>query len=181
LKKAISIVLLICFAIYHFGYYAFYFSYERKLESQWVSQIYGEEVLEHSEILIEVPFSMPYVSNQEDFQPTNTPFEKDGRYFRVVKQRYQNDTLQLIAVPDTARKVLDSTVKKWISFLMDDEIPQDQKSKAATKSQIKDYLQPEKYDLEFNQVINKVSSPEFTSSIYINPFFSLKSPPPQIA
>lgn len=180
LKKAISIVLFICFAIYHFGYFAFYFSYERHLESQWVSQIYGEEVLGQSEILIEVPLSVPYMANQDDFRPTNTPFEKDGKYFRVVKQRYQNDTLQLIAVPDTARKVLDSTVKKWISFLTDDEIPQDQKSKTSINLLVKDYIQTEKYNLEFIQIIREINSPEFVSSIYSNPFFRLTSPPPQI-
>ncbi|WP_075349427.1 hypothetical protein [Algoriphagus marinus] len=180
MKKAVAIALFVCFAIYHFGYYAFYLTYQRHIEGQWVKQIYDEQLQDYSEILIEVPLSIPYMANQDDFRPTNTPFEKDGKYFRVVKQRYQNDTLQLIAVPDTARKVLDSTVKKWISFLTDDEIPQDQKSKTSINLLVKDYIQTEKYNLEFIKVIKEINSPEFVSSIYSNPFFRLTSPPPQI-
>ena len=142
MKKATAIFLFVCFAIYHFGYYAFYFSYDYHLESQWVSQIYGEDVQGQSEFLIEVPLSMPYMANQEDFQPTNTPFEKDGKYFRVIKQRYQNDTLQLIVLPDTERRVLDNTVKKWISVITEDELPQDQNISLTMNFFVIDYTQP---------------------------------------
>ena len=78
---------------------------------------------------MEIPLSAPYMANQEEFHATNTRFEKDGQYFRAIKQRYQNDTLQVIYVPDTSRKALDSTVQKWISSLVDDELPQDQGGK----------------------------------------------------
>jgi hypothetical protein len=180
LKKAISIFLFSCFTIYHFGHYAFYFSYSQLLESQWVAQIYGAELQGQPGILIEVPLSMPYMANQEDFQPTNTPIEKDGSYFRVVKQRYQNDTLQLIAVPDTARKALDYTFMKWISFLTTDENPQNENGVTILNLPVKDYLQPDAFNLEFPQILQEINSPKFTFSTYINPFFKLKSPPPKI-
>ena len=180
LKKAIAIFLFACFAIYHFGYYAFYFSYDHHIESQWVSQIYGEEGQGQSDFLIKVPLSMPYMANQEDFQPTNTPFEKDGKYFRVIKQRYQNDTLQLIAVVDSERKVLQNTIQKWISSLNDNERQQDQNGKLVHKSFVKDYLQPEKSPLEFSFDIEGIDPPEFISSRHENVFFQLDSPPPQI-
>jgi len=178
-KKAVAFTLFVCFVLYHFGHYAFYFSYELHIERQWITQIYDEELQDYSEILIEVPLSMPYMANQEDFQPTNTPFEKDGNYFRIVKQRYQNDTLQLIAVPDTARRVLDNTFKKWISFLTTDENPQSEKGITAFSLPVKDYIQPEKIILEFPQILQEINSSDFTFSAYIDPFFNLNSPPPK--
>ena len=181
MKKAISIVLLICFAIYHFGYYAFYFSYESHLERQWVSQIYGEEVYGTSEILIEVPLSVPYMANQDDFQPTNTPFEKDGKYFRVVKQRYQNDTLQLIAVPDTARKVLDNTIKNWISFLTDDEIPQDKNGNISVQFFAKDYIQPNHYLFKAIDKFPLAVTLGDGFFHYSNTNEDIESPPPQFS
>src|SRR5690606_6502367 len=126
LKTSLSIFLLSCFAIYHFGYYALYFSYDQHLERKWEKMIYSDASIEGKEMLIEIPLSMPYMANQEEFQATNTPYEKDGKYFRVIKQRYQNDTLQMVVLPDVERRVLDKTVKKWISFLTEDDIPQDQ-------------------------------------------------------
>jgi hypothetical protein len=121
------------------------------------------------------------MSNQDEFQPTNTRFEKDGKYFRAIKQRYQNDTLQLVYVADTARGVLDSTVKKWISSLTEDEIPQDQNGKTLAKTFIKDYIQPEIYTLEkpSGEAINDKIG--FIFSTYMSPFFQLDSPPPQEA
>ena len=181
MKKAHAIFLFACFAIYHFGYYAFYFSFDYHLENQWADQIYSENQGNLEERLLEIPLSAPYMSNQDEFQPTNTRFEKDGKYFRAIKQRYQNDTLQLVYVADTARGVLNSTVKKWISSLTKDEIPQDQNGKTIAKTFIKDYIQPELYNLEKPATIAIEDKIGFIFSSYMSPFFQLDSPPPQEA
>ncbi|MEP0714302.1 hypothetical protein [Algoriphagus sp.] len=180
MKKALSLFLFVCFAIYHFGYYAFYFSYDQHIERKWEEKIYGENSVKIQEILLEVPLSAPYMANQEEFHPTNASFEKDGQYFRAIKQRYQNDTLQIVVVPDTAREVLDNTVKRWISFLTDDENSQDQNGKLSIKLIAKDYIQPIKNNLAFTQVANGIDSPEFHFLIYTNPFFQLHTPPPRL-
>lgn len=181
LKKATAIFLFVCFAIYHFGYYAFYFSYDHHIESQWVSQIYGEEFQERAQFLIEVPLSLPYMANQEDFQPTNTPYEKDGKYFRVIKQRYQNDTLQLIVLPDTDRRVLDNTVKKWISVITEDELPQDQDSRITLKFFVKDYIQPNPFLFKAYSGLPIVYATGFVFFQYVNPAEGIESPPPQFS
>ena len=72
-----------------------------------MDQIYGEKQVQLEEQILEIPLNAPYLANQEDFQATNTRFELEGNYYRAIKQRYQNDTLQVVYVPDTARKVLD--------------------------------------------------------------------------
>tara|TARA_R110002072_G_scaffold296074_1_gene467493 strand:- start:37375 stop:37959 length:585 start_codon:yes stop_codon:yes gene_type:complete len=179
LKKALSIFLFVCFAIYHFGYYAFYFSYNQHLESKWEDIIYGENSVEGHEMVLEIPLSAPYMANQEQFQSTNTSFEKDGQYFRAIRQRYQNDTLQIVVVPDTSREALDNTVKKWISFLTDDETSQDPSGKVTIRLIAKDYIQPLKYDVDFTESQNQPNSPEFLFFPYIDPFFQLDNPPPQ--
>lgn len=181
LKKALAILLLACFAIYHFGYYAFYFSFDYHLENQWADHIYGETEGDLKERLLEIPLSAPYMSNQDEFQPTNTRFEKDGKYFRAIKQRYQNDTLQLVYVADTARGLLDNTVKKWISSLTEDEMPQDQSGKSLAKTFIKDYLQPEVYSLDKPDSLAIEDHIGFTFSTYMSPYFTLDSPPPQLS
>lgn len=180
MKKALAILLLACFAIYHFGYYAFYFSFDYHVENQWADQIYGVTQGDLEERLLEIPLSAPYMSNQAEFQPANTRFEKDGKYFRAIKQRYQNDTLQLVYVADPAREVLNSTVKKWISSLTEDQIPQDQNGKLLAKTFIKDYLQPELYKLTKPVALPFEDMIGFTFSTYTSPFFTLDSPPPQL-
>lgn len=167
--------------MYHFGYYAFYFSYDQHLESKWEDLIYSESSLEVEERLIEIPLSVPYMANQEEFQTTNTPYEKNGKYYRVIKQRYQNDTLQLIVLPDAERRILNNTVKKWISVITEDELPQDQNSSIAVKFFVKDYIQP-------NSFLFKTYSPtpiDYTIGYvflnYTNPSEGIESPPPQFS
>ena len=181
LRKAVAIALLICFAMYHFGYYAFYYSYQYTLESSWKDKIYGEQIGTLQERLMEIPLSAPYMANQEDFQPTNTRFEKDGKYFRAIKQRYQNDTLQVVYVPDTARKALESTVKSWISSLTEDELPQDQNGKTQLKLFVKDYLEAEVFQTELVAWKSAEDKIGFIFSPYMSPYFTLDSPPPQVS
>jgi hypothetical protein len=166
--------------MYHFGYYALYFSFDQHLENKWEQMIYSEKSIDAEETLIEIPLSAPYMANEEEFKPTNTSFEKDGQFYRAIKQRYQNDTLQIIVVQDAARGVLDNTVKKWISFLTEDEIPQNQNGKSLIKLLAKDYLQPEKYGMDFSIVTHDFVSPGFSFFNYSNPFFQHLSPPPQV-
>lgn len=130
---------------------------------------------------MEIPLAAPYMSNQEEFQTTNTSFEKDGKYFRAIKQRYQNDTLQIVYVPDTARKALVTTVKSWISSLTEDALPQDQNGKTQLKLYVKDYIETEVYQLEYvgqNATEDKIG---FIFSAYMSPCPTLDSPPPQFS
>lgn len=131
--------------------------------------------------MMEIPLSAPYMSNQEEFQPTNTRFEKDGKYFRAIKQRYQNDTLQVVYVADTARKALDSTVATWISSLTEDELPQGQNGKIQLMLFAKDYLEASPFQLNIVTHIATKDKIGFIFSPYLSPLFTLDSPPPQVS
>jgi hypothetical protein len=167
--------------MYHFGYYALYISYDQHLERKWQEIIYSETSIEVEETLIEIPLSAPYMANQEEFMPTNTSFKKDGKFYRAIKQRYQNDTLQIIVVRDTDRGLLENSVKKWISFLAEDEIPQDQSSNVAVKFFAKDYIQPKLFVLKAYSPTNKDNEIGYVFFQHTNPAERLESPPPQFS
>tara|TARA_R110002020_G_scaffold471621_1_gene698867 strand:- start:5790 stop:6293 length:504 start_codon:yes stop_codon:yes gene_type:complete len=167
--------------MYHFGYYALYFSFDQHLENKWEQIIYSEKSIDVEETLIEIPLSAPYMANQEEFKPINTSFEKDGQFFRAIKQRYQNDTLQIIVVQDTARGVLDNTVKKWISFLTEDELPQDFDGTTSMKLFVKDYIQSAPFFFEAYAKVTINSGLIFFTHIYLNPEKGIFSPPPQVS
>lgn len=179
MRRAVAIFLLGCFAIFHFGYYAFYLSVHLSLEKDWGDKIYSDQIGSLEERMMEIPLAAPYMSNQDEFQATNTRFEKDGKYFRAIKQRYQNDTLQIIYVADTARKSLENSVSIWISSLVDDELPQDNQGKSFLKLFAKDYLDAEVFAFDsYPQLSHKVQI-GFIFSPYMSPYFTIDSPPPQ--
>ncbi len=119
--------------------------------------------------------------NQDEFQPTNTRFEKDGKYFRAIKQRYSNDTLEVIYVRDIARKRLDNSFEKWVVAFGDDESQRDQNNQLLIKLVSKDYLESSIYQLESS--IGLVQPIHFGDWVfdYSSPYFVLDSPPPQIS
>ncbi|SHO63687.1 hypothetical protein [Algoriphagus zhangzhouensis] len=181
MRKLISISLLLCFAIYHFGYYAFYYSHQYQIESNWHDKIYSSLDVGLEERIMEVPLAAPYMANQEEFQATNTRFEKDGKYFRAIKQRYQNDTLQIVYVPDTARKTLESTVQQWISLVTDDDFSGENSNSTLLKVFVKDYVESQMIDFVAIQEVISIQHQGFIFSSYKNPIFQQNSPPPQVS
>ena len=149
------------------------------MESKWVDYIYGNDPVNLKQELIEIPLSAPYMMNQESFQATNTPFEKDGKYYRAIKQRYQNDTLQVVVVPDTSRKALDNTVKKWISSLVDDELPTGENGKAEVKLFVKDYIMPNLVGISSPTLYSLDPVQGYLVFLYTNPGSGVDCPPPR--
>jgi len=148
LKKLISIALLGCFALYHFGHYVFYFAHQVQMEQTWSEKIFAaSNEIELEERLLEVPLAAPYMANEQEFRATNTRFEKDGKFFRAIKQRYQNDTLQIVYVADTSRQKLENTFEKWVSWLAEGEMQQESSKSINLKTFVKDYIQ--EYPFEF--------------------------------
>jgi len=181
LKNAVAIALLFCFVLFHFGYYAFYFSVNSSIEADWEEKIYGVQYQKLEESILSIPISAPYLANQEDFQATNTRFEKDGKYFRAIKQRFQNDTLQIVYVEDMERGKLDNTIKKWISSLNEEELPQDHSSKTFVKLFAKDYLPSLLVAIPASIGYRLESMQEIVITLtYKNPSFSIDAPPPQL-
>ncbi|MFM8362104.1 MAG: hypothetical protein ACKOA4_05345 [Haliscomenobacter sp.] len=117
MQKTPAIFLLFCFVSYHFGYYASYFSKKAQVEKVWFERIYGGSAAELPEMSIEIPLSVAYMPDQEDFRESNASFEKEGRHYRIIKQRYKKDTLEIVYVPDVEKNQLQSLVAEWAKSL----------------------------------------------------------------
>jgi hypothetical protein len=113
LTKTPAIFLLLCFLSYHFGYYAVYFSKKEQVERDWFERIYGQKPSGLKEMYLEIPLQVAYMPDQEDFQESNGSFEKDGMFYRIIKQRYKKDTLVVVYVPDQEKNQLSSMVAEW--------------------------------------------------------------------
>lgn len=179
MRKLSAILLLCCFTLYHFGYYVAYFSLNIQIEKNWSEKIYGDQTDGLVERMLEIPMSLPYMADQEEFSSTNTLFEKDGQFFRAIKQRYVKDTLQIVYVPDSAKRTLDHTMKQWISSLVQDELPDSGNNSLLSKIFVKDYTQPiNDFDLVFT-VTQEKQLIGFIFSAFENQYPDFDSPPPK--
>lgn len=180
MRKTVAIFLLFCFALYHFGYYAAYFSFRLQIENHWSEKIYSANQNSLEERMMEIPLSIPYMADEEGFRATNTSFQKDGQYYRVIKQRYINDTLQMVYVPDSAKKNLESTIKQWVSSLVQDELPDSGNNSLLGKIFVKDYTQPiNNFDFSIS-IKNDKNYNGFVFLTYQNQDINLTTPPPEL-
>ena len=180
MKKSIPILLLCCFALYHFGYYGFYFSYSVKIESDWTDKIFNENGKLEERIKL-IPLALPYMADQENFQVTNTTFEENGQHYRIIRQRYENDTLEIVYVTDEDKANLNKTLKQWISSLVQDENPDHSGNSILSNFFAKDYSKPENgfQFIPFNQIKQQFTSLIFLEFENVSP--GLDSPPPRFS
>lgn len=181
MRTITALLLLVCFAFYHFGYYAIFYSHTIKLESRWHSKIYSTEKLGLEEKVLEIPFSAPYMANETQYRATNTSFQKDGKFFRVIRQRYQNDTIQLIYVQDFSRQRLNGAIQKWISWVNQDDLPAENSSDTNLKIFCKDYAGTQELDLFASGLLGIPEKTGFVLSKYTDPFYQVSSPPPDFS
>jgi hypothetical protein len=146
-----------------------------------MERIYSENQEGLEEKLLEIPLSVPYMAEEEEFRTTNTSFEKDGQTYRAIKQRYVNDTLQIVYVPDTAKRILDNTIKQWVSTLVQDELPDGGSNSLLVKLFIKDYTQ-QLNNIDYSPVVTEIEQNfmGFIFSYYQSSNFHLNSPPPEL-
>lgn len=158
-----------------------YYSFNLQIERNWVETIYGESQSTLLERMMEIPLSLPYMADEEQFRETNTPFEKDGLLYRAIKQRYTKDTLQVIYVPDTATTNLQATIQQWVRALVHDDLPDGSSNSLLSKSFVKDYQPTDTFKVS---TLTRFNHPKatigFIFSTYDFHFLNSHSPPPEV-
>lgn len=181
MRKILSIFLLSCFCLYYFGYIFYFFAFQHQLNRVWDQHIWEETYDVSSTEMIEIPLSIPYMANQEDFQTTNLSMEIEGQFLRVVKQRYQNDTLQIVYLKDHQKQKLDEQVSDWIKSITDNSQNSSQeRSLIFAKILPKDFMANEIASLAFLEIRLVAFKNIFSQNPYSDIFISLNSPPPQV-
>lgn len=137
--SAILFTLLVLFNA--LGFYTIFLGWEYKNETQLIQSFdRGNYNTEH-EITLQIPVSIPYATDQADFERVNGEFNYKGEVYRLVKQRYSNDTLHIVCVRDVESKRIHSALQDYVKTLSA-HADNSKNSNKITISFIKDYYQP---------------------------------------
>lgn len=165
---------------YHFGYQVAYFSLDYQNEKSWSDKIYGNLVLGQTPEVLDIPISMPYMPDQPGFSESNSTFEKDGRVYRIIQQRYHQDTLQIVYVPDVGKQDLKHLLSSWVNA-------QDDRSHSAPGISLphpdfKPYIPNEMgLNIPLASLASRQQQPLHCFTIPRDAVVGLLSPPPEIA
>ena len=151
---------------------------QRQAKQTLLHQLDADQYDPEQTVILTIPLSLPYPIYQNGFERVDGEFEYHGEYYKLVKQKLENDVLHLVCIKDTeARKIAQAMVD--YSKLAND-IPSGTKQAQNFLAKLfKDY-QATITDLHAreNVLIARNNFCEFTPSLVSIPF-AVNSPPPE--
>src|SRR5688572_3596354 len=79
-------------------------------------------------ITIEIPVTIPYGVESSEYHRVDGEFEYQGEMYRIVKQRYSNNSLFVVCVKDVKGNRIGQALKDYVKTFSDK--PADAKSQA---------------------------------------------------
>lgn len=139
MRRTVAIFFLTLFLLNIIGYYGVFMGLKYSLEQQVVDQLdadaYGEEEL----VEFKVAVALPYMPDQPNYERVDGLIDVEGKFYRMVKQRYAGDTLYLVCIPDHDQQKIHKALEEYVQTFAS---PDSSKSKQLdfSKSLSKDYL-----------------------------------------
>lgn len=87
--------------------------------------------------LFKMPLTLPYQINPHGYERVDGKFEHNGEYFRLVKQKLENDTLFIVCIRDHKEKQLTKVMKDFAKLSTD--VPISKQGQSLLAKLIKDY------------------------------------------
>jgi hypothetical protein len=180
-KKALSIVLVVVFLFNVIGYYGIYVAMLSQARTALNEKIDNDQYKEDQTITIKLPLTLPYPGQQNEYQRVEGDFEHQGEFYKLVKQKYLNDTLYVVCLKNVDEK---KAVKMFsdLAKLSTDQssAPSNNQNAKTVVNIIKDYNPVvEQIQLAPRQVIELGISFTFFSTNILSQDITVFSPPPE--
>ncbi len=130
-------------------------------------------------ITFAVPLAMPYGADYKDYERVNGEFELKGNFYKLVKQKFEHDTLFVVCVNDKKEKKLVSDLNDYVKLINDLPSSSQQTSKVLLNSIAKDYIPHTTLQLisEAGWILNFTFSQQHSQQLLINSLPVLSPPP----
>ena len=111
MKQLAAILLLGIFSFNIFGYKLVATFLENRANEKMELALDENNYADNELILIKQPTNLPYYQNTKTFQRVDGEIEIAGVYYKYVKCRIYNDSLELLCIPNTGKmKILEAKV-----------------------------------------------------------------------
>lgn len=137
MKKVVSFGLIAVLLMNTLGYYAIFLGLQYKNKVAMTERFDAEQYDESQTITIEIPITVPYMTDDADFRRVDGTFEYKGEFYRLIKQKYSKEILTVVCIKDTENKRITDAMSDYVMSFTDTGDDQDSK---ITISFIKDYI-----------------------------------------
>lgn len=178
MKRLIPITLTLLILMNVMGYYVLLVGLEYNTRKDLVRRFDRGTYNRDEVVTLKIPLSMPYGITESGYERVDGEFEYQGEYYRLIKQRFSNDTLFVICLKDMESTQINQQLTDYVKTFTD----QKSDSKHTGKISInisKDFLPP-------GFAISRVCdgwrynvSGEIPEDLYYSITASILSPPPR--
>lgn len=99
----------------------------------------ANEYSDYQTITLKVPVAIPYMQDNTDFARVDGKFEYQGEHYRLIRQKYAEDTLTVVCIRDHENERITQALSNYVKTFSD-KGSEHNKSSKLTLSLIKDFL-----------------------------------------
>lgn len=120
------------------GYYGIYVAMLRQARLALNEKIDNDLLKDDQTVTIKIPITLPYPGQQNVYERVQGDFEYHGEFYKLVKQKYVNDTLHVVCTKNQEEKKAFNVLTDFVK-LSTDQTPSSGQSTKTLVSLIKDY------------------------------------------
>jgi hypothetical protein len=178
LKKLVSLLLLAMLLFNTGGYYVMFWALRYQADTELQQQLDANDYPESEAFLIEIPITLPYQMNSNDFERLTGEFEHNGEFYQLIKQKLENDTLKIVCIKNHKEKHLVASMADFTK--VSNDLPASTSSLKVLGNFLKEYHSTG--DIKMISVNGwsttlSFASPSFSVLSLVVP---IESPPPQL-
>jgi hypothetical protein len=92
---------------------------EHRVKADLLTRLDAGDYHQNDVTILTIPLSLPYPVHQGDYERVNGDFQYGGEYYRLVKQKLENDTLFLVCIKDKQAKKLAVALTEYTKLAND--------------------------------------------------------------
>lgn len=180
MKKVVCLGLVVLLLMNTIGYYAIFWGFQVHSDRRLTHQLDNDSYDQANAITFKVPISIPYLMDQSEFSRADGKFLNEGKYYRMVKQRYAQDTLTIVCVRDTNTEQIQTALGDYVKTFADNP-QQTSKHSKAPLSIIKDFIDHSSASITgIEGWTRDVPQTSYSISLYSSHTASINQPPERV-
>ncbi len=132
--------MLFLFLLNVLGFYGIFLGLQFKSAMEANRNLDEERYADFDAVTFKVPLSIPYSSDNEDFERVSGEFEHEGEVYRLLKQKFSRDTLTLVCVKDREAMKINQAMTDYVKTFSDKPANAKQQNTKSLQSFCKDYV-----------------------------------------
>jgi hypothetical protein len=123
------------------GYYCFFLGLQSYQNESASKKLDDDQYAGSQTLTFRIPLSVPYYTDNNEYERVKGHFEKDGETYQLVKQKLLHDTLYIVCFKDDQSKKINQELADYVKTFSDK--PEDNQTSSGVKlpsNFSKDYL-----------------------------------------